>query len=821
MKLSLNWLKDYVTLPEITAEELLSKVSLSVCEMESCVVVGDCLKKIVVSEVLEINPHPNADRLTLVKVSTGKEMFEVVCGAKNFSVGDKVPYAPLGTALIDFTVKKAKIRGVESCGVLCAEDEIGFGEDHSGLMLLDKKEKLGKPLAEIYPDQLDTILDLDNKSINHRPDLWGHYGFARELSVLFGVSFKEFSPTQNIKGKTKSNFSISVECKDLVPRFSALDIEGLQICPSPDWLKFRLHRVGLRAISNLVDVTNYVMLDLGQPMHIFDKERLSSSQLVVRKAKAKEKLTTLKEKEIELCEEDICISDGKKPVSLAGVMGGLNSGIQENTKNTLLEAACWDASTIRKTAARTKQRTDASQRFEKSLDPTLTSLGIYKAVEILKISNPNLEIKGELIDIASPEITPQPQEQTIEFQPKDCDRILGVSVPKEKMKEILLGLGFKIEEKNERWRVKVPSWRATRDVAIAEDLIEEIGRFYGYDKIKAEAPVFPVLHPEINQQRKLERKAKQILVDRGYFETFSYPLSSEEREKEWSIPNLKQGKMLINPTSEEETRMRLSLLPQVCDAVSLNTKEYSHFRFFELGRIYTWDDAISSTRQPQEENIFFWAAYDEKISLGELFESVKTDLFIWLAKLLQKSCVLKPLAQKPLKAEQTNLKAESDFHPYANAEILIEPKNYLNKNYSQKIGRIFSFTPLKRKQLGWDGNAVFIELNFDLVFQRVKRSSQNMFVEPNKYPPAKFEISLVVPIRTYFSELEVIAKKIEILEKIEFQYDYFLPEQPDKKSVTLAMTFRSKEQTVDSERLTKIQDSIVASFEEKGFMLRR
>ncbi len=538
------------------------------------------------------------------------------------------------------------------------------------------------------------------------------------------------------------------------------------------------------------------MLDLGQPMHIFDKDRLSKPQLVVRKAKVKEKLITLKEKEIELSGMDILISDGKKPVSLAGVIGGLNSGIQENTKNTLLEAACWDANSIRKTSARVKHRSDASQRFEKSLDPALTSLAIQRAVEILKISNPNLEIKGKLIDIGE-----EIQEKIIDFQPQDCDRILGISVPEEKMKAILFALGFKIEEKDDRWQVKVPSWRATRDISIAEDLIEEIGRFYGYDKIKSEAPVFPVLHPEINQQRKLERKAKQILVDRDYFETFSYPLSSEEKEKQWGIPNLEQGKMLINPTSEEETRMRLSLLPQVCDAVSLNTKEYSHFRFFELGRIYTWQDD-----KPQEKNIFFWTAYDEKDSLNLLFESVKTDLFIWLAKLLQKSCILKPLKKEKLLGEENYL------HPYVYAEIFVA---------NEKMGRIFSFTPMKRKQLGWRGNVVFVELNFDSIFQKWDRSSLHFFSELDKYPPAKFEISLVVPVRTYFSELKAIAKKFEMLEKIEFQYDYFLPEQPDKKSVTLDMTFRSNEKTVDSDSLTKIQDEVVASFEKNGFMLRR
>ena len=351
-----------------------------------------------------------------------------------------------------------------------------------------------------------------------------------------------------------------------------------------------------------------------------------------------------------------------------------------------MEAACWDASTI-KTAARVRQRTDASQRFEKYLDPALTSLAIQRAVEILKISNPNLEIKGELIDIGE-----EIQEKIIEFQPQDCDRILGISVPKEKMQAILFGLGFKIEEKDEGWQVKVPSWRATRDISIAEDLIEEIGRFYGYDKIKSEAPVFPVLHPEINQQRKLERKAKQILVDRGYFESFSYPLSSEEKEKGWAIPNLERSKLLINPTSEEETIMRLSLLPQVCDAVSLNTREYSHFRFFELGRIYNWMDD-----KPQEENIFFWATYDEKDSLNLLFESVKTDLFIWLEKLLQKPCVLKPLKKEKL------LGARKLFSP------LCLCRNFCCR---RKDGQNFFFYPNEKKTARLEGKCCFCRIEF-------------------------------------------------------------------------------------------------------------
>ena len=794
MKLSQNWLKDYVGLTDLSPDEFISKIILSICEVDNFIITGEELKKIVVAEVLEIKKHPNADKLSLVLINNGKETYEIVCGATNFKIGDKVPYAPIGVNLADFTVKKAKIRGVESNGVLCAEDEIGFGEDHSGLMILDKSIAIGASLATVYPDQLDLILDIDNKSINHRPDLWGHYGFAKELATLFGVDFKEYNFDKNFfKGNSAGDFTVTVECPELVPRFSAINLTGLQTNLSPDWLRFRLHRIGLRAINNLVDVTNYVMLDLGQPMHIFDKKKLPQSKLIVRKAKEKEKLITLYEKEIELNHNDLVITDGEKVTSLAGVVGGLDSGVQTNTENAVLEAACWNASSIRKTSNKTKHRTDASLRFEKSLDPTLTTLALAKALEILRLTNPNLKIKGNLIDIFTPQ-----ESILIDFNPQDCQRLLGITIPLEKIDKILICLGFSIKKKENYWQVTVPSWRATRDISIAEDLVEEVGRHYGYDKIKAQIPNLPLTKPVINQQRKLERKAKQILINRGYFEIFTYPLSNKVREDNWQVNTAQQDRLLINPMSESEIKMRQSLLPQFSEIVALNVRDYNQFKIFEIGRIYNWFE-----NKPQEKEVVFGVNYNDELSLKELFQQAKEDCAIFLKKLLNKQANFEKLG---------DCQGVDYLHPYAKLAVFIDKFN---------IGRIFSITPQKRHKLNYKGNIVFLELDFDLILSLNKQKETVLFKEITKYPKAKFEISLLVPKNTYFSDLTAVIANQKIIEKIEFKYDYFPPDKPDKKSVTLALSFRSKEQTIESEYLSNLQDKLVNLFEKQGFLLRR
>ena len=681
-------------------------------------------------------------------------------------------------------------------------------------MILDKKIANGTPLIDIFPDQKDIILDVDNKSINHRPDLWGHYGFARELSVLFNTDFKEFPLIEQQKFhsvaelKDPSNIlfsdtpqkdknpsiKISIECPELVPRFSMLEVENLKTAPSPAWIRFRLYRVGLRAINNLVDVTNYVMLDIGQPMHIFDRNYIQTKKMIVRKAKTKENLISLYEKNIELEKQDIIITDGEKPISIAGVVGGKNSGVQENTKNALLEAACWHSSTIRKTSARIKHRTDASQRFEKSLDPHRTSIAIARAVDLLKETCPKIQRCGGLLDLKNETKKPV----IIDFNPKKCFSLLNLEIPEKKMEEVLEKLGFAIKKEKDLWKVKVPSWRATRDISLPEDLIEEIGRFIGYENIRSQAPVFPSIIKDENEKRLLERKIKNTLISRNYYEIYTYPISNEKLEKYWKISQ-NHSIELFNPSSEEDTKMRLSLLPSMMSAITKNIHTESHLLLFEIGRIYFWDE---KKENPQEKNILFLANYSEKQDLSDIFHNTKTTINILLEKIFGANL------------EISNPQEFSYYeHPLASGDINI---------LKQKIGRIFSLIPQVKNDFLNKGNIVFVELDFDAIFSLYQKKKKIKIFQPiSKFPTAKFEISLVVPKNTYFDDLKKVIVKEKLVQDVRFQYDYPLPDDETKKSMTISMVFLSPNETIQAEDLTNIQDKIVASCEKNGYLLRR
>ncbi|MBT4090653.1 MAG: phenylalanine--tRNA ligase subunit beta, partial [Deltaproteobacteria bacterium] len=312
MKISLNWIKDFICIEEdLSNQELVEKITLSICEVEGFEETGTHLKETFVSQVLAIEPHPDADKLSLVTINTGKEEKRVVCGASNFKPGDKVPFVGEGAMLPgNFLIKKAKIRGVESDGMLCAEDELGLSEDHDGLLILPEDSNVGDTLATLFPDQVDVVMEIDNKSITHRPDLWGHYGFARELGAVFRVPVDkmDFNP-EILEGTGSRLIEVEVLAGDLVPRFTGISVDNVSISPSPLWMQYRLTRVGLRPINNMVDLTNYVMLEMGQPMHAFDADQIAGKKLTVRPADSGTKLMTLHQKEVTLGENDMTICD--------------------------------------------------------------------------------------------------------------------------------------------------------------------------------------------------------------------------------------------------------------------------------------------------------------------------------------------------------------------------------------------------------------------------------------------------------------------------------------------------------------------------------
>jgi len=795
MKISLNWIKDFIEVDSsLSNQSLVENITLAVCEVEGFEETGGHLKDILVAEVIAIEPHPNADKLSLVTVDCGKHSRTVVCGASNFKVGDKVPFADEGTMLPgDFLIKKAVIRDVESCGMLCAEDELGFSEDHSGLMILESKYENGTSLDLLFPDQVDVVMEIDNKSITHRPDLWGHYGFAREFGTIFRTKVKEMNvDLDSLKGSGERIIEVDVQAGELVPRFTGLSINQVKISPSPSWIQHRLSRVGLRPINNMVDLTNYVMLEVGQPMHAFDAAQIVGGKLTVRLADKGTKLMTLYKKEVELDERDMTICDANGASVVAGVIGGLNTGVIDSTQSVFLEAANWDPVGIRKTSTKIGLRTDACQRFEKSLDPEMSVIAIQRAVELMKLTNPDLNICGDLVDIINKRNAPIAIKTSTEFI---CRR-LGKNIPETEIVEILTYLGFSIEKKGESLIVDVPSHRRTKDVSIPEDLVEEIGRIHGFNHITPQAPVFPIQRPVFNLEHKFERLIKEVLAYIGFYEVYNYPLTCQKIEDVFGLST--NGIMkLRNPVADNQNQMRTSLLPHFTQSILENQKSTTEFEIFEIGRVY----GKGSSGKINEQSRLVTGVSANKDPLGGAFFQLKSKLIKLFSRLKLDDIKWKPLRESARDSYQ---------HKNISAEI------YAGEN---QIGRIFSFSPEYMDLIGLTGDVCLADLDFEAMFSIEKRDYQ--FVPSAKYPAVFFELSLMIPKSTYFQELKGIIQGTDpLISKVDYLDVYFPKEYPDQKSISISMEFRSDTKTFDPDEITVLQDRVVETLADNGYRLR-
>ncbi|MFA4941992.1 MAG: phenylalanine--tRNA ligase subunit beta, partial [Patescibacteria group bacterium] len=483
MYISLKWLKDFVNIPaSITPEELGLKLTLHTVEIDGVEKQSEKFNNVVVGKILELKKHPQADRLQLVKVDIGKEKLDIVCGAHNIKEGDFVPVALVGAILPNgLEIKEAEIRGVKSHGMLCAEDELGLGQDHSGILILTKG-KLGQNLAENLKLD-DTVFEVDNKSITNRPDLWGHFGLARDIAAFLDIKLIE--PKINLEKITKLEkkgevIKLKAEVKDakLCPRYMAIAMKGIKIADSPQWMKERLSAVGMRPINNIVDITNYVMLELGQPLHAFDANLVK--EIVVRRAEDKEMMETLDGQKRELNKEMLVIADDEKAIAIAGVMGGATSEISDKTDSIIIEAANFEPTQIRKTSQKLGLRTESSMRFEKSLDPNLCEQAIARVVELVKEICPGAVVASKLVDIKSFKINSDPIVLDISW----LNKTIGEEIGEKTIIKTLNNLGFKTTQKKNEITVNVPTWRATKDISIREDLMEEIVRIYGYNNLK-------------------------------------------------------------------------------------------------------------------------------------------------------------------------------------------------------------------------------------------------------------------------------------------------------------------------------------------------
>ena len=620
MKLPVNWLKDFVKLP-LKIEKLSDILTFSGTEVEKIEVKGDNLKNIVVGEIITIVKHTNADKLKLCKVRVKKgKVLKIVCGANNVKVGQKVPVALPGAELPDGTkIEKTKIRGLDSEGMLMAEDELGIGDDHAGIYILGDKAKIGQSIR-LALGLSEPVLDL--ALTPNRADCFSVLGIAREVAAVSKRKLN-FEP-EKIKIKEKGNeinkwLTIKVNEKNLCPKYTARIIEEVEVGDSPEQIKNRLRAAGIRPVNNIVDATNYVMLELGQPLHAFDYDKLSGKKksIIVRKAKKDEKLKTLDGKERELETNMLVIADGQGAIALAGVMGGEKTEICKKTTRVILESAVFKPLSVRKTAQKLALRSESSNRFEKGLDYNMTEIALDRAASLIAKLTGGKIVKGKFKTTHElKNLRP-----TITLSLDLLKTYLNTKPPISRLKQIFTSLGFEfIEAKEGKLKLKVPSWRL--DVRTEEDLIEEVARLYDYNKLK---PTFlkGILKPvELPKELYWQNKIKDLLVSADMIEVYNYSNYSENLAKNFGL-NPEKHYRVTNPLNPEQEYLRQSLIPMMLKNVALNSDYSEDLAIFEVGNVF-----LSGHDLPKEEKMVAGvfageeAYYEAKAALDLLLSNV-------------------------------------------------------------------------------------------------------------------------------------------------------------------------------------------------------
>jgi phenylalanyl-tRNA synthetase beta chain len=572
MKFSVNWLREFVELPP-NVDELAELLTLAGTEIEGIEKRGANFDKVVVAEIKESAQHPNADRLSVCQVDDGSgQSRQIVCGAKNYKVGDKVPLALPGAVLAnDLKIKPSKLRGVESQGMLCSPSELGLSEDSDGLLILSPEAKIGEPIASLFPE--DTILDVEITP--NRGDLLSHFGLAREISALVGSSRcgdrgRRSAPSLRLKTE-----GITISAPNECPFYSARRVENIKVGPSPDWLRGRLEAVGLRSINNIVDITNFVMLEIGQPLHAFDADKLSGG-INVRLASAGEKFLALDGKTYSLGERDLVIADDARAVGIAGVMGGEDTGVTDSTTTLLLESAFFDPASVRRTARRLSLPSDASYRFERRVDPGMVLTASNRAAELMREvagANPAPEIAtAGTLPSAPPNVS---------LRYEHCNELIGVPVPTERVEEILQNFGLEKASGNDAessWRIPSHRFDLQRDV----DLIEEVVRVFGIEKVPGEDRSRFTPSSEADKSHDLQMLMRKSLVAQGYSEVRTSKLISRS-----ALIFDPLAIQLRNPLSEDHVALRSTLMPGLISVLERNIREGAErVGIFELSKVF-------------------------------------------------------------------------------------------------------------------------------------------------------------------------------------------------------------------------------------------
>lgn len=775
MKISLNWLREYVELPE-SVPALCELLTLAGVEVEGIENRGVAIEKVVVAQILESNPHPNADRLSVCRVDDGGEKpRQIVCGAKNYKVGDKVPLAQPGAVLPgDFKIKVGKLRGVESEGMMCSAKELQLAEDAAGLLILPPDTKVGTPLTELFP--AETVLDLEVTP--NRPDLLSHIGMAREVAALTGKPLKR--PAVETAA-SQADSSLQLNAGENAPFYSARRITGVKVGPSPAWLQQKLEAVGIRSINNVVDITNLVMLEQGQPLHAFDADKLAGN-VQARFAEEGEEFLALDGRTYKLNTGDIAIADSNRVIALGGVMGGEETGVTETTVNVLLESAYFEPASIRRTARRLGLISDSSYRFERGVDPEGILTASQRATDlILELAGgeaePTIGTAGTLPDFR----------RTVPLAPNRCNEVLGTEVPQDRIDAILSGLG--LVKEGDAW--EVPSFR--QDLTREIDLIEEVTRVFGIDQIPSRTlgKFAPSSQPDQIHDRNMA--VRRALVARGFFEARTLTLISE-KTADADVLKPAELRRVRNPLNEDQVVLRPNLVPGLIGVLGNNVRAGAKdIRIFEVGRVFR--------AEGQEERLHLGV-----ILSGGVTESSWREAKVRQADLFDLKGVLASLGLGAVEFEKTENPAVA-----LAATVVIGGK---------AVGQAGQLWPAQARALDVNAPVLFAEI--DLGALEISESRTRRVEEIEKYPAVTRDIAIVAP--TEVTHAQILAHLREsrepLLAGVEL-FDLFSDPTGERvpvgqKSLAYSLTYRAKERTLTSDEVNaahgRLKESLKAAF---------
>ena len=799
MLISLNWLKQYIDLDGIEINEMENALTMIGQEVEKIEVLGENLENVVTAQIIEKEMHPDSDHLTICKVDNGKEILQIVCGAPNHKAGDKVVLAQVGAKLApDFVIKKGKIRGVESNGMLCSEEELNIGKDSSGIMILPEDTPVGVPMKE-YLGINDTVFELEITP--NRPDCLSHIGIARELGAYYSkeVKYPSFAINSESSEKTADNISVEIEDSNLAKRYVARIIKNVTVKESPKWLKERVESIGIRSINNIVDASNFIMMELNQPNHTFDLDKIEGGKIVVRAGHENEKLVTLDEQERELNSDDIVISDGVKAVALGGVMGGQNSEITENTKNILLEVANFNSQNVRKTSRRLTLFSESSYRFERRVDEE-------NAINVInRLANIIQEVAGgEILEGVVDNYSVPYKKKTATLNFERLNRFVGKNIPRETVIGILTRLEIEVVDNGETLTLTAPTYRD--DLENEQDYFEEVIRMYGFDNIENILPKLDISEKPVIDTTKLSTQVKLIAANAGLKEVINYSFVPKDAMEKIKYTSVERENLidLLRPITEDFVTLRPTLLYSLLKNAKENmNRNVTSIRFFEVSRTFVKAEELAK----------------EEVKLGIILagENNKT---LWNPKPVPydfydlKGIVEEIFTQLKFNNYMIKRSEQSQYHPGRSVDIFVG---------RELIGSFGEIHPDVLENFDLGKTSVLVgEFNIDLIQKYIGKKIKYQGIV--KYPAVPRDFAFVmredILVGDILKTIQKVDKKIEKVELFDIYQGAGV--LPGMKSVAISVILRDKNKTLVEKEIVDISNKIVAKVEKDyGAVLRQ